>query len=503
MNLDYQPEGMSIWDPWFAAYRGRVHMFYQQGPAPGSALDPKAGECIGHAVSDDLLHWQELPPALYPDPEDCRDDLWPWTGCACVADDRIYLYYTMRGSADNGNTERVGLAVSSDGETWQRHPESPVLTPDPGYYRAGGVPGVEGRVDCRDFMVTQDPEGNGWWGYYVVRVPGDEAAETAVIGCARSTDLVHWEACPPAFAPGKYGTIEVPDVFLLDDRWYMTTFNGSHHGNRGGHSDPYMLRGTLYAVAERPDGPYREIPGDNVLLGGGAPSYVSSRSVVFEGERYVLTTEFTNNGYVMGSPLRPVALPDGRLRLAYADRTAGWRRKTLIESRSPPPIASLPLPGGPCVAPLSGRWALAGGVYRGESRSGWQAADVGVGSENVEIEAVINLQQGVAGGLIYRPDSGSVSSDGDVTIVLDAEEQTVSIVRLLDFDPCHKRRYAVRRETNHHVRVCVHYPRFEVYVDGLVAVTGAVKPADVAKPSLGFLVDRGSVTLHGLTAYEL
>ena len=502
LGIDYQPDGMSIWDPWFVVNGDRVHMFYQQMPAPGSPRDVKEGECIGHAVSEDLAHWRECPPALYPGPKGSLDDLWPATGCACEADGKFYLFYTMRCSANNGDIEHIGVATSSDCENWERYPHNPVISPDPRFYRSHGGPGVQGRVDCRDLVVVRDPNG-GWLGFYVARVPGDEAAEAAVIGCARSRDLLNWEPLPPAFAPRKYGTIEVPDVFRLDGRWYMTCFTGTHHGNRGGHSDPYVMRGTIYAVAERPEGPYQEFSEDNDLIGGGTPSYVSCRSVVFEGKRYVFNTEFTEDGYVLCSPMRIVALPDARLRLAYSDRTAVWREKTLIEPRSPLPIARLPMPGGLCVALLSGRWSLIDGEYRGESRSGWQAADLGVGARNVEIEAVINLHEGVAGGLVYHPNSSSVSSDGDIAVVLDAEEQSVSVVQLLDFSACHKRHFLVERDTDYHIRVCVHYPRFEVYINDIAAATGAVKPGDTVKPSVGFIVDRGKVTVRDVAVYEL
>lgn len=59
----YAPEG-KINDPnGLCRWRGRWHMFYQAYPK----ADPR--QHWGHAVSDDLLRWRDLPLALYPDME--------------------------------------------------------------------------------------------------------------------------------------------------------------------------------------------------------------------------------------------------------------------------------------------------------------------------------------------------------------------------------------------------------------------------------------------------
>ena len=51
------PNGLCFW-------QGRWHLFYQGYPPE----DPR--QHWGHAVSDDLIHWRDLPYAIYPDPEE-------------------------------------------------------------------------------------------------------------------------------------------------------------------------------------------------------------------------------------------------------------------------------------------------------------------------------------------------------------------------------------------------------------------------------------------------
>jgi len=83
------PNGLCFW-------QGRWHLFYQAYPPE----DPR--QHWGHAVSDDLIHWRDLPLAIYPNPEDkC------FSGAALVEEDRVIAMY---------HGTRVGnmVAVSSD-----------------------------------------------------------------------------------------------------------------------------------------------------------------------------------------------------------------------------------------------------------------------------------------------------------------------------------------------------------------------------------------------------
>ncbi len=83
------PNGLSYWG-------GRWHLFYQGYPPEDSR------QHWGHAISDDLIHWRDLPYAIYPDPEDCC-----YSGTALVEDDRVIAMY-------HGTKLGNMVAVSSD-----------------------------------------------------------------------------------------------------------------------------------------------------------------------------------------------------------------------------------------------------------------------------------------------------------------------------------------------------------------------------------------------------
>ncbi|MBN2271836.1 MAG: glycoside hydrolase family 32 protein [Sedimentisphaerales bacterium] len=83
------PNGLSFW-------QGRWHMFYQGYPPEDRR------QHWGHAVSDDLIHWRDLPYAIYPNPEHAC-----FSGSALVENDRVIAMY---------HGTRIGnmVAVSSD-----------------------------------------------------------------------------------------------------------------------------------------------------------------------------------------------------------------------------------------------------------------------------------------------------------------------------------------------------------------------------------------------------
>ena len=88
-NTLNDPNGLCFW-------QGRWHLFYQGYPPE----DPR--QHWGHAVSEDLIHWRDLPYAIYPDPEECC-----FSGATLVEDDRVIAMY-------HGTQVGNMVAVSSD-----------------------------------------------------------------------------------------------------------------------------------------------------------------------------------------------------------------------------------------------------------------------------------------------------------------------------------------------------------------------------------------------------
>jgi len=89
-SFNGDPNGLSFW-------QGRWHLFYQAWPVGDHR------QHWGHAVSEDLIHWRDLPYAIYPDPEKSC-----FSGSALVEEDRVIACY--HGWFEIGNM----IAVSND-----------------------------------------------------------------------------------------------------------------------------------------------------------------------------------------------------------------------------------------------------------------------------------------------------------------------------------------------------------------------------------------------------
>ena len=98
------PNGLCQW-------RGAYHMFYQYWPAGQSRVH------WGHTMSPDLVHWQDLPVAIYPTTEkDC------YSGQTLVEQDRVIAIYH---GTESGNC----IAAADDPLllNWRKHPDNPVI----------------------------------------------------------------------------------------------------------------------------------------------------------------------------------------------------------------------------------------------------------------------------------------------------------------------------------------------------------------------------------------
>ena len=88
-NTLNDPNGLCFW-------QDRWHLFYQAYPPE----DPR--QHWGHAYSDDLIHWKDLPYAIYPHPEECC-----FSGATLVEENRVIAMY-------HGTQVGNMIAVSDD-----------------------------------------------------------------------------------------------------------------------------------------------------------------------------------------------------------------------------------------------------------------------------------------------------------------------------------------------------------------------------------------------------
>ncbi len=187
-----------------AYFKGQYHLCYQYCPS----LPPVRDKWWGHAVSADLLTWEEIEPALKPDTP--ADENGIWSGSAIVHDGVMYAFYTgLRNEGEGTDAYIPGhgqfgicLATSEDGVHFEKHPANPLIPLYP----------PEGSPDFRDPSVSYC---NG--AFYLML-----AASNGLL--YRSEDLVHWEFVGVPLATGP---IECPDFRPFADG-YLYIFSQGH-----------------------------------------------------------------------------------------------------------------------------------------------------------------------------------------------------------------------------------------------------------------------------------
>lgn len=232
-DKDYRPDfhftPQSNWmnDPnGMVYYAGEYHLFYQHNP-DASVWGPMHW---GHAISTDLVNWQEMPIALYP------DDLGNIFSGSIVVDSNntsgfktgsespLVAIFTHQNPANNNQTQ--SLAFSNDkGRSWTKYENNPVLVNN-------------SIVDFRDPKVSWHEETQKW---IMVIAAGDE------IMFYSSPNLKNWEY-KHSFGKnvGAHGGVwECPDLFKIQDengqeKWaLLVSINPG--GPNGGSGTQYFL----------------------------------------------------------------------------------------------------------------------------------------------------------------------------------------------------------------------------------------------------------------------
>ena len=191
----------------FSCYQGKVHLFYQYHPY-STQWGPMHW---GHAVSNDMLHWDYLPAALAPDHS--YDKSGCFSGSAVEIDDgRQLLMYTghweKRGEDGTKKAYQTQCLAFGDGLDYVKYEKNPVLT-------KADVPAGFSIHDFRDPKIFRREDGS-----FACIVGNRSDDKSGAILLYESPDAIHWhfvsilDRCY-----NEYGKMwECPDLFELDGR---------------------------------------------------------------------------------------------------------------------------------------------------------------------------------------------------------------------------------------------------------------------------------------------
>ncbi|MBU7316624.1 GH32 C-terminal domain-containing protein [Paenibacillus sp. SM 69] len=187
-------------------FNGQYHLFYQANP------NGPFWHYIhwGHWVSEDLVHWRDLPPALLPEPGIDPDGV--WSGSAAYDAQGLPALFFTAGNDERSPNQGIGLARSTYAEDkdndltrWRKEPQL-IVEQKPGI-------GLFGQF--RDPFVWQ---AEGRW-YMLIGTGTEGCGGTAVV--YTSEDMRAWSYRGPLFVSdyGKYpylGTVwELPVLLPL------------------------------------------------------------------------------------------------------------------------------------------------------------------------------------------------------------------------------------------------------------------------------------------------
>lgn len=185
-------------------YKGKYHLFYQCNPNDYHWNTMH----WGHAVSEDLVHWEYLPIALFPSND--LGETHCFSGCAVINVDRLpTIFYTSIG--ENERNARDGaeqwMAVSKDHMlTWEKYKLNPVMKSD-----------IHGTIDIKEWRDPFIWKEDGKW-YMVL---GGSIEEKGGILMYSSMDLVKWEFLNVVFEAPNFKTLECPNMLKFGDKYVL------------------------------------------------------------------------------------------------------------------------------------------------------------------------------------------------------------------------------------------------------------------------------------------
>lgn len=180
---------------------------------------------IGLATSNDGIYWTKFNgnPVLRNGNPGSFDSEHVQYGSVLFINDQYWMWY----SGHNGQAWQIGLATSSDGIQWTKHPNNPVLTiGNSGEWDSYGIPAATVLYDGHVFRMWYSANGPQY---------------VQASGYAESSDGIHWKKHPnnpvltPVPGPWESNAIGINTVLYIDgvyQAWYVGNTNETGYGTR-------------------------------------------------------------------------------------------------------------------------------------------------------------------------------------------------------------------------------------------------------------------------------
>ncbi len=486
MNFRPSDPDRVLHDTWVFLADEDIHLFY---------LAPQVGNSnhrlIGHAVSNDWLHWRELPYIELTGAPGSWDAGRVGTGHVFKHDDgRYYMAYTGRVDP----REEIGLAVSDDLITWHKPLDEPVLPQrrEPPYEHS--LPEHGNQPAWRDPFVIRTPDGT-LHAYFTARVDRGASSGRGCVGRARIDAPDRWTLLEPIAATGDYAVMEVPEIFEFEGRWWLTFNTGSGWGCRLDTQSRRLISGTFCLSAEEIEEPWTA-PRNNLLIGSGEGrrDAIVARSVEYQGERLVY---HHYDGDLTAASPRALGLPkvlacsgDGLALRPWPGISRIWREE--ISLAEPQPLTAQPW--------ARATWDIAPPRILGQCAESVAACRAELPGPDLDLELDIQIDRGERAGITLGAGDGSARG---VCILLDnlRNELSIGYMRpvtygiILDatMDRCLRE---IRTDVKYSLRIIKRDRYVEVFVERELLFSLVVETSEEGRSWLGMLLDRCNARFH-------
>lgn len=498
--MDYRPDvnEFSLWDTWmFPDPDGkRMHLYHL-----AYRVGPEGEKGVGHVISDDLVHWEELPFIQVRRPDDSYAVGLIGTGMVITAPsgEGFIMCYCAH---VEGPIQKIAFMHSNDLVHWEKPWQEPLIEPKLPYYEVNPTGAASYPFAFRDAYIHR--VGDHHEALIAAHAAYGPELMRACVARYRSDDpeLHDWQPLPPLVGPGVAMLMEVPEHFEMDGKHYVIW--NSHHGLGGPCNTPTRRKasGCFYAIADSYEGPYAT-PEEYLLIGAGGPSprtiqSMVARTILWKGER-LLYHQIAGPHPSYALPKRIVQQPDGTLKPGY------WPG---IEAIHREPLA-LPLDRvavqGECIH--VGDWEPIGACgLRGSIDGAATLGLVPMELEDVHLRCHVTLESGSRFGVCLRdPGQGTevygVALQGDVYY---GEWQFGIPVHCWcsRIDPEDSIAEAPLLGRTYRIDMIVRDIYCEVYVDGIWKFTRCI-PERARRGNVSFFVESGSARFERIQAWDL
>lgn len=214
-----------VWDFWYH-YDIEESMFHLLYLNADPSLVPKNqhhfSARIGYATTRDFTSIEWVNDDVFHASKDGWDNTAIWTGDVIRIKDGFLLFYTSRDrNIDDGLTQNIGAAFSTDFLHWERV-KNFRLQPDSRYYEPRTVDGDNSIHSWRDPFVFRYDE--SVYMLLCAKSPEQKVERKGTVGLLRGVDnsLTKWEVLPPIFSPGWFSECEIPQIYRDGARLVLT-----------------------------------------------------------------------------------------------------------------------------------------------------------------------------------------------------------------------------------------------------------------------------------------